>query len=237
MIVAIHQPNYIPWTGFFCKMSHCDVFVSFDTVEFPNNGIIHRNKIRTKDGWDWLTIPIEKKKIGLPLKDVSLPQDNSWKKKHWNAIIANYSKSACFSEFKTFFDEIFHDKEFNTIQELNETIICYVAKSFGIHPKFIRASEMDLDFSLRKTDLILNILQNLNCEQYLSGAGGSKQFLEVEKLQEHGINLMYSHVHPVEYAQRWHGFEPFLSSIDLLFNQGGENGRRIIESMQIIQNE
>lgn len=231
MRVAIHQPNYVPWAGFFCKMSICDIFVSFDAVEFPNNGIVHRNKIRTKEGWDWLTIPVEKKNIGLPIKDVLLPHDMSWWKKHWNALIANYSKAHYFSEYKPFFEELYRDRKHKTIQELNESVITYLADSFGISPRFVRASELDLDFSQRKTDFILDILKNVGCTEYLSGAGGAKSFLEEDKILNNNIELWYTQVTPVEYPQRWPGFEPYMSSIDLLFNRGGEKGREIIDQM------
>jgi hypothetical protein len=231
MRVAIHQPNYIPWIGFFCKMSLCDVFVSFDAVELPNNGIVHRNKIRTKEGWDWLTIPIERKNVGLPIKDVTLLDDKAWWKKHWYAIIANYSKSEFFSENKPFFEELYRERKYHTLRELNESIIIHIAQSFGITPKFVRASELDLDFSLRKTDFILDILQNVGCTQYYSGAGGAKSFLEEDKIKNNNIELWYSQVTPVEYPQRWPGFEPYMSSIDILFNMGKENGRKIIDQM------
>jgi hypothetical protein len=231
MRVAIHQPNYVPWAGFFCKMSVCDIFVSFDAVEFPNNGIVHRNKIRTKEGWDWLTIPVEKKNIGLPIKDVSLPNDVSWWKKHWNALIANYSKAEYFSEYKPFFEEMYRDRKQTSIQELNESVITYLAGSFGISPRFVRASELDLNFSLRKTDFILDILQHVGCTHYISGAGGAKTFLEEDKILNNNIELGYIQVTPVEYPQRWPGFEPYMSSIDLLFTMGGKKGREIINRM------
>lgn len=231
MRVAIHQPNYLPWIGFFCKMSLVDVFVSFDSVEFPNNGIVHRNKIRTKDGWEWLTVPVERKNIGLPIKDVLLPNDRSWWKKHWYALVANYSKSTYFSEYKPFFEEMYRDREQKSIRELNELLILHIAESFGITPRFVRASELDLDFSLRKTDFILDILQHLDCTHYISGAGGAKTFLEEDKIKNSNIELWYTQINPVEYPQRWPGFEPYMSSVDLLFNMGGEKGREIIDQM------
>jgi hypothetical protein len=231
MKVAIHQPNYLPWAGFFCKMNLVDTFISFDSVEFPNNSIVHRNKIRTKDGWDWLTIPVERKNIGLPIKDVLLPADNTWWKKHWVALIANYSKAEYFSEYKPFFEDLYRQRKQKNLQELNESIILYLAESFKISVKFVRASELDLDFSLRKTDFILDILKKVKCTRYFSGAGGAKSFLEEDKIKKNNIELWYTRMQPVEYRQRWPGFEPYMSSLDLLFNMGGEKGREIINQM------
>ena len=231
MRVAIHQPNYLPWIGFFCKMSRCDIFVSLDSVEFPNRGINHRNKIRTKEGWDWLTIPIEKKCIGNQIREVKLPQDTGWWKKHWNTIIANYSKSAFFSEYKGFFEDLYREKRQEKLQDLNEAIILHLAEIFLIKPKFLRASELDLDFSLHKTDFILDILHTVGCTTYITGTGGSQTFLDVEEFKKTGIEVNYLKVDTREYRQRFSGFEPYMSAIDVLFNINAEKGREYIDTV------
>jgi hypothetical protein len=117
---------------------------------------------------------------------------------------------------------MYRDREQKSIRELNELLILHIAESFGITPRFVRASELDLDFSLRKTDFILDILQHLDCTHYISGAGGAKTFLEEDKIKKSNIELWYTQINPVEYPQRWPGFEPYMSSVDLLFNMGGE---------------
>lgn len=229
MRVAIHQPNYLPWIGFFSKMSLCDVFVSFDSVDLPNRGINHRNKIRTKTGWDWLTIPLEKKYVGVPIRDVMLPEDTGWWKKHWIAIVANYSRSPFFAEYKSFFETLYAERKQKKLQELNESLILFLADCFDITPKFIHASDLDLDFSLQKTDFIVNILQKTGCTDYITGSGGSQTFLEPEKIQNAGIKIHYLRIDSVEYPQRFPGFEPYMSAIDVLFNLNAKNGKEYID--------
>ena len=92
MKVAIHQPNYMPWIGFFQKMALADIFVILDTVQFSKDSYTQRTKIRTKEGWIWLTVPIEKKYHFKPIKDIPLPHDTKWLKKHKMSILSNYSK-------------------------------------------------------------------------------------------------------------------------------------------------
>jgi hypothetical protein len=216
--VAIHQPNYIPWIGFFQKIAQADVFVILDTADFTKNGIIHRNKIRTKEGWMWLTIPIENKYKEVSIKDVQLPEDSAWWGRHWRLIIGNYGRAKCFIEHKEFFEKIFSEKKYAKLQELNEAIIFYLFKCFNIHPKIIRSSELKLDISLAKTDLNIELVKQAGGNVYISGMGG-KEYIEIEKFEKEGIELKYFEFRPFTYQQRWEGFEPNMSALDLLFNE------------------
>jgi hypothetical protein len=232
MRVVIHQPNYIPWIGFFSKLSLCDTFVIMDSVDFPNRGIIHRNKIRMQKGGDWLTIPIEKKYIGKRIDEVLLPSDPAWIKKHWVALIANYSKSPFFQDHKQqLYDIFFKDPQVTHLRDFNEEFIRYIADFYHIQPKFVRTSEMNLDITKKKTDFIVDILKAVGCTQYFSGSGGAKEFLDDKQVIEAGIQLFYTHITPVQYPQRWPGFEPYMSGIDLLFNLNQQEGRKIIDEM------
>lgn len=228
MKVAIHQPNYIPWIGFFQKISNADIFVILDTAEFTKNGIIHRNKIRTKEGWTWLTIPIENKYKEMPIKDVQLPNDRKWWGQHWGLIKANYGKSEHFKEFKKFFEEIYIEKKNTTLQELNETIILYLFDCFNICPQIVRSSELEISPFLAKTDLNIAILKKVGGDCYISGMGGQNYIDEI-KFANEGIKLKYFKFEPFEYSQRWGGFEHYMSAIDILFNIDSESQKSIFK--------
>ena len=86
MIVTIHQPNFIPWLGFFNKVINCDIFVILDDVEFSKDSFINRNKIRTSEGWMWLTIPV-KMKLGEKINEVIVDNSKRWYEKHKKSII------------------------------------------------------------------------------------------------------------------------------------------------------
>ena len=228
--VTIHQPNYLPWVGFFQKVSMADIFVILDTALFTKNGFIHRNKIRTKNGWRWLTIPISNKFKGVPIKDVLLPQDKKWRSQHWNLILGNYGKARYFKEYKEFFEGVYKNMPYKTLGELNEAIIRYLLKLFDIKPVIVRSSNMDISEELHKTDLNLKIVKKVGGDVYISGIGG-KKYLDVEKFTKNRVTVKFFEFEPFEYPQRWPGFEPYMSVIDLLFNVGAEKSRELIKKL------
>ena len=104
MIVGIHQPNYMPWLGFFDKMRRCDVFVLLDTVPYTKNGYQNRCMIRGAQGGFWLTVPvITKGRLGQLTKDVEINNRVNWRDKHWKSIAQNYCKARCFEQYAQFF--------------------------------------------------------------------------------------------------------------------------------------
>jgi hypothetical protein len=220
MKVAIHQPNYLPWIGFFQKMALADIFVILDTVQFSKDSYTQRTKIRTKEGWIWLTIPIEKKYYFKPIKNISLPEDEKWLKKHKMSIVSNYSK--CKFIDTEFINEYYSGK-FESLQRFNERGIFYLKDKFGIKTEIVRANELDIDANLKSTDLLVDVMKKVGGNVYISGLGGGK-YMDEEKFLMNNIKLEYFEFIPLEYPQRWDGFEPYMSAIDLLFNLGNESG-------------
>jgi len=218
MKIAIHQPNYLPWTGYFKKMALSDVFVVLDTIQFSKDSYTQRTKIRTKGGWMWLTIPIEKENHFKPIKDVQLPRDTKWLKKHMTSIVSNYSKAGFFD--KEFIENYFSQGQ-KTLQEFNEAGIFYLKNKLGIKAKVVRASELNVDPALKSTDLIIDIVKKMGGDTYISGTGGEK-YMETPKFDADHIKLEFSKFQPSEYRQRWDGFEPYMSAMDLVFNTGEE---------------
>ena len=226
-IVAIHQPNYLPWVGFFQKMALADIFVILDTVQFSKDSYTQRTKIRTKEGWIWLTIPIEKKYCFKPIKDIPLPQNEKWIKKHRMSIVSNYSK--CKFVDDKFVDEYyFYFEKFGKLQEFNEQGIFYLKDKFGIKTEVVRASELEINKKSKSTELLVEIVKQLGGDIYISGIGG-KKYLEEEKFEIEGIGIKYFEFEAFEYQQRWEGFEPYMGAIDLLFNMG-EKSKEVVRA-------
>lgn len=218
MKVAIHQPNYLPYMGYFQKMEISDIFVILDNVQFSKDSYTQRTKIRTPDNWMWLTIPIEKKNASEFIKDVPLPTDRKWLRKHKNSIISNYSKCPFFDE--GFIEEYFIEGEqFKKLQEWNEFGIFYLKEKLKIKTSIIKASDLNLDENLKSTDLLVEIVNQVGGDTYISGAGGRK-YMDISKFEKNDISLEYFDFEPFEYKQRWDGFEPYLSAMDLIFNLG-----------------
>jgi hypothetical protein len=230
-IVCIHQPNYLPWIGLFSKIKQSNCFILYDVVQYTTHGVINRNKIRTKTGFGYLTIPIHRAAHKEPILNVPLPENNRWQKDHWQTIQTNYAKTPFFKRFKDFFEQIYRE-EFQYLWQLNERIIRYLLDCLGVKVEICRASELGLDLSLTRTDLILDCLKKVSGDLYLSGPSGSN-YLEEEKFATNQIGLRYFQFkHPV-YPQRYPGFEPNLSAIDLLFNTGPE-ASQIVQSSGVI---
>lgn len=231
MKVAIHQPNYLPYIGFFEKAALSDIFILLDSVQFSKDSYTQRTKIRTRDGWAWCTVPIEKEYDFKHIKEVYLPKDKKWSRKQKLSMAANYSKTSFFDA--NFIDEFF-TKPFQKLQEMNEFGITYLMENFGIRPKIFRSSELGIDPRLRSTDLLIEIIKRVGGNTYISGEGG-RNYMDEELFSINGIDIKYFHFRPFIYNQRWTHFEPYMSAIDLLFNLGPSDSRRILQNDGLVE--
>jgi len=219
MIVAIHQPNYLPYLGFFDKMSQVDIFVIYDDAQFNNADFQHRNKIRIFQGWKWLTVPVEKKLKSI--KEIKIKNElhikgKKWSHAHLREIRENYIDSPFYAKYEHDFEGIFRENYKNLI-DLNMQIISFLKDAFNIKTKIIFSSE--LGFTSKSTERLVEIVESLNGDIYLSGAMGIN-YLNLSLFESKGIEVQYQDFkHPI-YSQRYEGFIPNMSSIDALFNLG-----------------
>jgi hypothetical protein len=227
MIVAGHQPNYLPYLGFFHKMAQCDTFVIVDTVQFVKRGPfgwIHRNKIRTKEGWMWLTVPVlTKGKYTQRIMDVYINNSIPWRRKHWKSIWLNYQKAPYFNRYADFFYEVYN-KEWEKLADLNEALILYIKESLGIKTRVLKASTLGVGG--KATELIIDICEKLGADVYLHGVHG-KDYVDTNQMQERGIKSLFQEFYHPRYSQLNEPFVANLSVIDLLFNEG-ERGLEIL---------
>ena len=220
MIISIHLPQYLPWDNFFKKIKKSDCFIFLDNVEFQKNGLQNRNQIKTSNGPIWLTVPI-KQKLGQKISDVEIDNSKDWKKKHWKTISENYNKSKHFDNFKGNFQNIFLSN-WNNLSELNIKIILEILMILNIKTKIYKAS--DLKVKGKSTELLVNLCKKINSKTYMSGEGG-KNYLELEKFKEAGIQVIFEkNINQKPYKQNHDnvGFVQNLSIIDNLFNNGKE---------------
>jgi hypothetical protein len=230
-VITAHQPNYLPWIGLFSKICQADCFILADTFALGKQSTFNRNKIRTNSGWGYLTIPIGNKMIGTRIDNITVPADNSWKNIHWQTIYRSYKHTDYFNYYQDFFEELYQ-KDFPYLWQINQEIILYLMKCFDIHTEVIKASEMAIDPDLPTTDYIIGLVREAGGDVYLSGPSG-KEYLSLDRFSRQGTELKFFKLeHPV-YRQRFPGFEPNLSAIDLLFNEGPRASRIIKESGRI----
>ncbi|MDO8516867.1 MAG: WbqC family protein [Nanoarchaeota archaeon] len=218
MRIAIHQPNFLPYLGFFDKCDYSDILVLYDSTQFKKNDFQNRNKIKTKDGWKWLTIPISYN-FGDLINKVKIDNSQDWRNKHLVYLKENYYKSAFFD---VYFDKIkeIYNKEWTYLSDFNISLIIFLIKELGIKCKIVKSS--DLDINLKSTDALIEICKELNADEYVSGKDG-RNYLDKSLFEKENIKVLFQdYKHPI-YQQQFYGFEPFMSILDLLFNEGSNS--------------
>jgi len=225
--IGIHQPNYLPWLGFFNKIVKSDSFIILDNVDLETNGakaITSRTKIRSQEKEQWLTIPILKSS-DKTIKNVQIDNSKPWKKKHLKTFYYEYKKSLFFQETYSFLESSF---SFQTelLSEWNCFMIEEVLKHLKINKSIILASKMDLNDESRN-GRIIEICKHQNAGTYISGAGG-KKYHEEQLFNVENIEISYlNYEHPI-YNQHKETFLPGLSIIDSLFNCGKEGVSKLL---------
>ncbi|MCG8432036.1 MAG: WbqC family protein [Candidatus Omnitrophica bacterium] len=221
MILSAHQPQYLPWLGFFDKVARSDGFVFLDTVQYKAREFQNRNKIRTSGGWIWLTVPVYGRgKYRQAVRDVRIDNEFPWAKQHRESFRSAYGRAAFYKDHQAFLEQLYAGT-WDRLIDLSVYIIRYVLEYVAIKtPLYF---ESDLGTTLTRTERIIELCRKLNADTYLSGAGG-REYLEEEKFREAGIELTYQQFgHPV-YQQLFVTAEkPFLPNMcifDLLLNEG-----------------
>jgi hypothetical protein len=214
-IVSIHQPNYIPWLGYFYKIAQSDIFVFLDDVQFSNQGMQNYHYIKTPQGPFRLKIPVQKT-FGENINQVLPNNDLDWKKKHLKTIEGNYKRSKYFEE--VFSDlKLLFDSEYDSIAGFDRLIIEFICNKFGISTNFINSSELNIQSS--REEKILDICDTLNCKVYYSGTG-ARAYQNEDSFVHRGIELKYSQFQPFEYPQLWGPFQANVTVVDYLMNCG-----------------
>lgn len=213
-MIAIHQPNYLPWLGFFDKARTADTFVLLDTVPYTRGSVINRNRIKTKNGWQWITVPTHHSR-GSSIRD-ALTANSNWESDHWKTLVCNYSRAKHFDDFAPAIREVYA-KRWVRLAELNGTLITLVLDYLGFHPRIVKAS--DLNIEGKSSMLLVQICKALGEREYLSGVG-AKEYLDVDLFRREGITVKFQEFVELKYPQLFGQFIPNLSAVDYLFNCG-----------------
>ncbi len=216
-VVCIHQPDFIPWTGFFDRLTRSDVFVALDNVQFLNRGWHNRDKIKTADGVMWLTVPVKKKgRYGQPIDEVEIDHSRKWIPGHLGSLVSWYGRAPYFRTYYPAVRDIY-EKKHRLLIDLNMDFLELLTGCFGIEVTAVSASTLGV--AGRSTDLLVEIVKAVGGDVYLSGTG-ARAYLDEAKFSEAGIAVEWQeYKHPV-YPQLYGEFIPYLSSIDFLFNCG-----------------
>lgn len=240
MRVAIEQPMYLPWIGYFDLIQRCDTFVFLDNVQFEKQSWQQRNRIKTSNGVIWITVPVLlKHRSSQKILEVEINNnDKNWRKKHWEAIKYNYIKAMYFHKYASFFKETYENK-WDLLVDLNIHFVKYLSRLFGIKTEFVRASELSVEGI--KNELLLDICKKIGATEYVSTLSANI-YIEPELFEKENIKLKYvdyrgneqydnsadieKFIHPV-YNQLYGEFIPQLSIVDILMNEGERSAELI----------
>ena len=217
MILTAHQPVYLPWLGLFHKIALAETFVYFDQVQYLPKDWMNRNKIRTKSGSIWLTVPVLRKGYrDLKTSEIEINNSIDWQKKHFRSISLNYKKSPYFENYIPFFEDVY-SRKWNFLGDLNEYMLKWFLDELGIKVNFLNAN--DFKFQGEKSSLILNMCKELNASTYIFGMLG-KDYADVQEFEKNNIGLIFQNYNHPKYSQLYREFISHMSVIDLLFNHG-----------------
>jgi hypothetical protein len=220
MRVAIHQPNFIPWIGYFHKISLVDSFVFLDDVQMERGKTFtQRAKILVEGEEKWITIPVINKSDKTLIKDALVDPAFIWKRKILKTIELNYKNSPGFDEVYDILCSAFK-KESKFLIDYNIPLIIEFSRYLGFNVKFLLSSELDKSINKTGKEKILEINKDLNADVYISGTGqGSRRYIDEEDYLKSGISLQWQEFKFKEYPQiKSETFIKGLSVIDLVLN-------------------
>lgn len=227
---VIHQPDFLPYPGFFHRLLTADVFIILDNVQFVNNAsrcMTHRDLIKTQKGARWLSLSLKRSPIKTNINNICLSQSVDWRKKNIDLIRENYKKAPHYKEIIPLIESIY-DKKYQKMIEINMESIHMLMDIFNINTPIKYASSLGANGS--KNELLVNILKNINATHYLSGSG-AKSYFKSEPFDEANISVIWQKYKPIIYPQLHGDYLPNLSSIDMLFNCGVEESRKLLRSI------
>lgn len=232
--VAILQSNYIPWKGYFDIIDQVDEFIFFDNMQYTKNDWRNRNKIKTKRGALWLTIPCETKGHIIEGRKISETKitDKRWAEKHWKSICNAYAKAPYFKEYKAYFEKLYKECESEDyLCQVNYKFIIAILKLLNIKTKL----RYDKDYELidGKTERLIDMLQKVGATHYLSGPA-AKDYIDEKLFEKAGIKLLWMDYSGYKaYPQLFPPFEHNVSILDLIFNTGEDAIKYIREKENV----
>lgn len=228
MVLAAHQPNYLPWLGFFHKLARCDVFVLLDGVQYARRSYTARCLVKQPDGAKhWLTVPVFKTgRYDQAIAAVAIDDERPWQQAHRRTLETCYARSPHFASQQALLD-LAYGRPWERLCDLNIALLTKLAGEFGLAPRIVRLSELGI--TAHSTELLVGLCRMLGADTYRSGPSG-RQYLDEAMFARAGVKLDVFRYWPKPYPQLWGDFVPGLSVVDMLFNCGTDAVRQEIGS-------
>ncbi len=224
MKLAIIQPSYIPWRGYFHQIYKADVFLFYDDVQYDKHGWRNRNRVKTANGTIWLTIPVAARGNVVertPINEIRCASKD-WKRKHWATLRQAYARAPYFERYAPSL-ESFYARDESRLAELTIELTGMLARELGIaRTRLVRSSGLK-GIEGAGTDRLIALLGALGADHFISGPS-ARSYIDEQKLDAAGVTLEYMRYDYPEYEQLHPPYDPYVSILDLLFMQGERAG-------------
>jgi hypothetical protein len=220
MICTVHQPNYLPYLGFFEKAYRSSIFILYDTTQFKKNDWQNRNKICTSKGWEWITVPVVHE-FGLNINEIKIDKPERSLIKNWRALQTNYGRAPYFKKYSSALEEIYSSK-YEFINDLNCGLISAIAGFLGLQTKFIRSSGLP-EITTKSTQALIDLTKSAGADTYIAGGEGIN-YMDMDLWNSTGLKIMFQkYIHPVYKQFNSDTFQSYMCVLDLLFNCGEDS--------------
>ena len=217
--VAILQSNYIPWRGYFDLIAFVDEFIIYDDVQYTKNDWRNRNRIKTRQGLQWITVPVLVKELHQKIRE-TMVDGTHWTKKHWRTLEFNYGAAPHFAEVADWLAPIYLEEQYAHLSPLNRRLLEAICGYLGIGTRL--TNSWDYKLADGKTERLADLCRQAEATEYVSGPS-ARSYLDERVFDERGIQVTWFDYDGYrDYAQLWGAFEPAVSILDLLFNAGAE---------------
>ncbi len=222
-MIVISQPTYLPWAGYFGLIDASSKFIFLDDVQFDRRSWQQRNRIIISKKEGYLTIPVIKKGKNNQLLKDTLIKDNNFYKNHLKNIYFNYSKTKFFNKYFEHLESLAEPiQSLNNLSEINILLIKKISNLLGMNSTFIKSSDLNLSGS--KSEKLINTCNLFNAKEYLSNEGATEYLKkDIDKFKINNINVYIQNFNPTSYAQQSNQFVPYMSILDMLFNEGNQS--------------
>lgn len=219
MKVGIIQSNYIPWRGYFDFISEVDLFIFLEDVQYTSRDWRNRNKIKTPQGLQWLSVPVKHQSQKQLINETLINYSEGWQKKHFKSFENNYAKSPFVSDAKQILEECFSYED-ETISQLNVRMTTVICKYLNIETKLVVSS--DYNTCGARQEKLINLVKAVGGNSYLSGPA-AKDYIDEKGFKEANIELSYKEYDYEAYPQLWGDFEGAVTILDLIANCGPDS--------------
>ncbi len=222
--VAVLQPGYLPWLGFFDQMYRSDVFILYDDVQYDKHGWRNRNRIKSPAGPRWLTVPVLHKGLDAPrILEVEIDNRAPWARKHVGTIRQFYGRAPHLNRYLPELEELLHQR-WERLVDLDLAVIELMCRWLGLRRPTPRSSELGIEGY--QSERLVKLCLHFDAKCYLTGSA-AKDYLDVDLFAQREIAVEWQDYQHPTYPQQHGEFAPYLSALDLILNCGDESLSRL----------